>query len=258
MTPLRQKLIDEIQLRGFSPHTQASYVRCVSGLARFYHRAPDQVTDEELKAYLLYLLREKQLAVGSLIVAVSGLRFFFGRVLHRPTEAIEQALPRMKKPVLRPKVYSVQELERFFNQPKLNRKHRALFMTAYAAGLRVSEVCQLRICDLLSDRHQIHVVQAKGKNYAKVVVMQRWPSADRSEVHLGLYLAGNWGSRKPGEICEKPAVCRFRFDKATVRERLRSAAYGRQPPWHNSQRLRHRFVCAGIRRVGDTATRFSR
>jgi len=163
MTPLRQKLIDEIQLRGFSPHTQASYVRCVSGLARFYHRAPDRVTDEELKAYLLYLLREKKLAVGSLIVAVSGLRFFFGQVLHRPTQAIEQALPRMKKPVLRPKVYSVQELERFFNQPKLNRKHRALFMTAYAAGLRVSEVCQLRIGDLRSDRHQIHVVQAKGK-----------------------------------------------------------------------------------------------
>ena len=52
MTALRQKLIDEIQLRGFSLHTQNSYVRCVSGLARFYHRAPDQVTDEELKAYL--------------------------------------------------------------------------------------------------------------------------------------------------------------------------------------------------------------
>ena len=96
-------------------------------------------------------------------MAVSALRFFFGQILHRPTEAIEQALPRMKKPVLRPKLYSVQELEQFFGWPKLNRKHRALFMTTYAAGLRVSEVCQLRIADLLSDRHQIHVVQGKGK-----------------------------------------------------------------------------------------------
>jgi len=69
----------------------------------------------------------------------------------------------MKKPVLRPRVYSVQELERLFGCPALNRKHRALFMTTYAAGLRVSEVCQLRIADLLSDRHQIHVVQGKGK-----------------------------------------------------------------------------------------------
>ena len=163
MTSLRQKLIDEIQLRGFSLHTQDSYVRCVTGLARFYHRSPDQIGDEEIKAYLLHLLREKKLAFSSLIVAVSGLRFFFGNILHRPTKEIEQALPRMKKPVLRPKLYSVQELERLFEWPGLNRKHRALFMTTYAAGLRVSEVCQLRVADLLSDRHQIHVVQGKGK-----------------------------------------------------------------------------------------------
>src|SRR5208337_4289803 len=154
MTPLRQKLIDEIQLRGFSPHTQDSYVRSVTGLARFYHRSPDQLGDDEIKDYLLFLLREKQMAVSSLIVAVSGLRFFFGKILQRSTTAIEQALPRMKKPVQRPKVYSVQELETFLNQPKLNRKHRAIFMTTYAAGLRVSEVCRLRVIDLHSDRQQ--------------------------------------------------------------------------------------------------------
>ena len=163
MTPLRQKLIDEIQLRGFSPHTQDSYVRTVTGLARFYHRSPDQLNDDELKAYLLHLLREKKLAVGSLIVAVSGLRFFFGTVLHRSTTAIEQALPRMKKPVQRPRIYSVQELEQFFKQPRLDRKHRAMFVTTYAAGLRVSEVCRLRILDLLSDRYQLHIVQGKGQ-----------------------------------------------------------------------------------------------
>jgi site-specific recombinase XerD len=163
MTPLRQKLIDEIQLRGFSIHTQDSYVRSVTGLARFYHRSPDQINDEELKSYLLYLLRERKLGVSSLIVAVSGLRFFYGKVLHRPTLAIEQALPRMKKPVTRPRVYSVQELERLFTSPRISRRHRALLMTTYAAGLRVSEVCQLRIPDLLSDRHQIRVAQGKGK-----------------------------------------------------------------------------------------------
>ena len=120
--------------------------------------------DDEIKAYLLHLLRIKKLAVSSIIVAVSALRFFYGQVLHRPTKAIEEALPRMKKPVLRPRVYSVQELERLFGCPGLNRKHRALLMTTYAAGLRVSEVCQLRIAEsLLSDRHQIHVVQGKGK-----------------------------------------------------------------------------------------------
>ena len=163
MTALRQKLIDEIQLRGFSPHTQDSYVRSVAGLAGFYHRPPDQINDEEIKTYLLQLLRDKQLAISSLIVAVSGRRFFYRHVLQRATAALEQALPRRKKPVLRPKVYSVQELEQLLGWPELNRNHRALFLTTYAAGLRVSEVCQLRLADLLSDRHQIHVVQAKGK-----------------------------------------------------------------------------------------------
>ena len=163
MTTLRQKLIDEIQLRGFSPHTQDSYVRWVAGLAQFHHRSPDQIVDDEIKAYLLHLLRIRKLAVSSLIVAVSALRFFFGHVLHRPTQAIEEALPRMQQPILRPKVYSVQELERLLQWPELNRQHRALFMTTYAAGLRVSEVCQLRLADLLSDRHQIHVVQGKGQ-----------------------------------------------------------------------------------------------
>jgi integrase/recombinase XerD len=173
MTPLRQKLIDEIQLRGFSPNTQDSYVRSVAGLAQFYDRSPDKIADDEIKAYLLHLLRIKKLAVSSLIVAVSALRFFFGQVLHRPTATIEQALPRMKKPILRPKVYSVQELERLFGLPDLNRKHRALFMTTYVAGLRVSEVCQLRIADLLSDRQQIHVVQSKGKKDRYTVLSPR-------------------------------------------------------------------------------------
>jgi integrase/recombinase XerD len=173
MTLLRQQLIDEIQLRGFSPNTQDSYVRSVAGLAQFFHRSPDQIGDQEIKTYLLHLLRVKKLAVSSIIVAVSALRFFFGQVLHRPTQAIEQALPTMKKPILRPRVYSEPQLVQLFGYPELNPKHRALFMTAYAAGPRVSELCHLRIADLLSDRCQIHVVRGKGRNYAKVMVMQR-------------------------------------------------------------------------------------
>jgi len=190
MTTLRQKLIDEIQLRGFSIHTQDSYVRSVTGLARFYHRSPDQIVDNEIKAYLLHLLRIKKLAVSSIIVAVSALRFFFGQVLHRPTKAIEEALPRMKKPILRPKVYSVQELERLFGLPDLNRKHRALFTTTYAAGLRVSEVCQLRIADLLSDRHQIHVVQSKGKKDRYTLLAPRL--LDELRGYWRLYRPKDW------------------------------------------------------------------
>ncbi len=190
MTALRQKLIDEIQLRGFSPNTQDSYVRSVAGLAQFYHRPPDKIADDEIKTYLLHLLRVKKLAVSSLIVAVSALRFFFGQILHRPTDAIEKALPTMKKPVLRPRVYSVQELERLFGCPDLNPKHRALLMTTYAAGLRVSEVCQLRIPELLSDRHQIRIVQGKGHKDRYTVFSPRLQEELRA--YWRLYRPQDW------------------------------------------------------------------
>jgi integrase/recombinase XerD len=163
MTPLRQRLIDELDLRGLATSTKSNYVHWVYELAKYYRRSPDQITDPEIKEFLIWLLRGRELAVSTLIVAVSALRFFFGKVLQRPTEAVEQALPRMKKPKRLPRVYSAAELERLFALPGLDRKHRAIFLTAYAAGLRVSEVCHLRIADLLSDRCQIRVVQGKGR-----------------------------------------------------------------------------------------------
>ncbi len=97
MTPLRQRLIEEIELRGFSPHTKDSYVRWVADSAKFRHAGPEQITDEQIREYLLHLLHERRLSPSSLIVAVSALRFFFGRVMGRPTEASEKALPRIKK-----------------------------------------------------------------------------------------------------------------------------------------------------------------
>ena len=190
MTPLRQKLIDEIQLRGFSPNTQDSYVRSVAGLAQFYKRSPDQIVDDEIKTYLLHLLRVRQLAVSSIIVAVSALRFFFGQVLHRPTQAIEKALPTMKKPILRPRVYSVQELVQLFGYPNLNPRDRALLLTTYAAGLRVSELCQLRIADLLSDRCQIRVVQGKGQKDRYTIFSARLQEELRT--YWRLYRPKDW------------------------------------------------------------------
>jgi integrase/recombinase XerD len=190
MTLLRQKLIDEIQLRGFSINTQYSYVRSVAALAQFYHRSPERIADEEIKAYLLHLLRVRKLAVSSIIVAVSALRFFFGQILHRPTEAIEHALPRMKKPVLRPRVYSVQQLEQLFGCPDLNPQHRALLMTTYAAGLRVSEVCRLKVTDLLSDRYQIRVVQGKGQKDRYTIFSARLQEELRA--YWRLYRPKDW------------------------------------------------------------------
>jgi hypothetical protein len=77
MTILRQKFIDEMQVRGFSPQTQEVYVNAVSQLARHYQRSPDRISDDELKAYLLYKIRVLRSAAGTVIVTVSALRCFY-------------------------------------------------------------------------------------------------------------------------------------------------------------------------------------
>ncbi len=173
MNTLRQKLIDEIEIRGLSRNTKESYIGFVSRLSRHYHRSPDLICDAELRAYLLHLLRERKNGVGTLCIAVSALRFFYRHVLQRPTEAIETALPRMKKPILRPRVYSPEQVAKLLQVDGLNLKHRTLLMTTYAAGLRVSEVVRLRPEHILSERGQIRIEDGKGRKERYSVLSPR-------------------------------------------------------------------------------------
>jgi site-specific recombinase XerD len=173
MNILRQKLIDEMEVRGLSRNTKDSYIGYVYRLARHYHRSPDQISDAELRIYLLHLLREKKNGASTLCLAVSALRFFYRHVLQRPTDAIETALPRMKKPVLRPRVYSPEQVGRLLQVDGLNLKHRTMLMTTYAAGLRVSEVVRLRPEHILSERGQIRIEEGKGNKQRYTVLSPR-------------------------------------------------------------------------------------
>jgi integrase/recombinase XerD len=173
MKTLRQKLVDEMAVRGLARNTQESYLGYVSRLSRHYRRPPDQISDAELRDYLLHMLREKKNGAATLCIAVSALRFFYHHVLQRPTEAIESALPRMKKPVVRPRVFSPEQVAQLLRVDGLNLKHRTMLMTTYAAGLRVSELCFLRTEHILSDRGQIRVEQGKGQKDRYTVLSPR-------------------------------------------------------------------------------------
>jgi len=190
MTPLRQKLINELDLRGRSPRTQINYVGAVFRLARHYQRPPDQLSDEELKQYLLYLIRDQKHAVSTMTVTVSALRFFYGHILGRSTAAIEEALPRMRKPTTLPRIYSPQEIERILSVKELNPKHRVLLMTTYAAGLRVSEVCRLAPQDIVSSRMQIRIVQGKGRRDRYTILSTRL--LEELRVYWRLYRPTVW------------------------------------------------------------------
>lgn len=150
-------------LRGCSARTQEAYVQQVYQLAKHFRQPPDQLANEQVRAYLLHLARERRLAPSSINQAVMAFRFLYERVLHREVAALRQALPFTRKPILRPQVYSPAELERLFTVGATHLKHRAFLMTVYGAGLRLNEACHLKAEHLDAARQLIRVVQGKGR-----------------------------------------------------------------------------------------------
>jgi integrase/recombinase XerD len=146
-----------------SPKTQEAYVWQVYRLAKHYHRSPDQIGDEELKAFLFHLTHDLKLSRSTINQAASALRSFYRLVLRRSVDYLEEFVPRMRQAIRRPRVYSAEELERLFTVGCPNIKHRAFLMTVYGAGLRVSEACHLKLEDIHRSRMQIRVVQGKGR-----------------------------------------------------------------------------------------------
>jgi integrase/recombinase XerD len=145
-----------------APKTQEAYVRAVRDLAAHYHKGPDLVTDDEIKDYLVHLAERKQLARSSVNVAVNGMRCFFDLVLKRDCEHLKRIIPHCQKAIRRPRVYSIEELERLFTVGCVHPKHRAFLMTAYGGGLRLGEVCRLQPRHIDSARMQIRVEDGKG------------------------------------------------------------------------------------------------
>ena len=170
MTPLRQKMINGMKLRRFSPRTEEAYVGAVAGLAKFYNQSPDTIDEEKVQAYLLYLMKERKLSWSSCNVAFSGLRFFYKETLGM--DSMSLAIPPSKKKTQLPEILSAEELECLFASAS-NPKHRALLMTTYGGGLRVSDVVRLQITDIDSKRMMIRVEQSKANKDRYTILSQR-------------------------------------------------------------------------------------
>lgn len=161
MTPVRQRMIEDMQVRNMSPDTQTSYVQQVSLFARYFGKSPEVLGSEEIRAYQVYLTNEKKLAPSSILIAVSALRFLYKVTLHKDW-TFEDVIPAPKKPQKLPVVLSPEEVLQFLDfVPGL--KHRAILTTCYAAGLRISEAVHLKPADIDSQRMVIRVEQGKGQ-----------------------------------------------------------------------------------------------
>lgn len=153
-TPLRKKLMEDLQLHGLSSRTQELYLLVVEQLAKHYRKSPDQISEAELRAYFLYLLNEKQVASSTLTVALSGIKFLYVYTLQRQwtTFALVRA-PREKK---LPVVLSIEEVRLILACVRTFR-YRVCLSTIYGCGLRLQEGIHLQVGDIDSQRMLIHV-----------------------------------------------------------------------------------------------------
>src|SRR6267154_1357329 len=152
MGVLRDQMIRELRLRRYSPATHRAYLNAVIGLTKHFGIAPDQLSARQVQDYLLYLMTERHLQWNTVNTIASGLTFFFTQTLRRPDIAL--ALPMRRTPRILPEILSAAELEALF-AATVDQQHRALLMTTYAGGFRVSEVVHLRPTDIDSQRMMI-------------------------------------------------------------------------------------------------------
>jgi integrase/recombinase XerD len=161
MTPLRQQMHDAMLVRGLAERTRQTYIENVARLAIFYHQNPADLTPEQVEAWLLHLVRDRKLSYSTLNQAAAACRFFFGTVLKR--EHVVFPVPMAQTPQRQPELLARAELAALF-VGAASLQSRVMLQTTYATGLRVSEVCALRIADIDShpDRMCLRVRQGKG------------------------------------------------------------------------------------------------
>jgi len=167
MTPLRQKMIDAMQVRGYSARTQQSYLGAVSALAKFYGRSPESLSRDELQAFFLYLVKDRHWSGASCRLYLHGIRFLYLRVLAR--DALEVSLDVPRKAQRIPELLTRKEVRAVLGSVS-NLKHQMLLQLCYGCGLRVSELVAVKVRHVDGERHLLRVEQGKGAVDRAVIV----------------------------------------------------------------------------------------
>ncbi|MPQ33925.1 integrase [Clostridium estertheticum] len=160
MSELRERMKMDMELRGYSPVTIKNHINNVSNFAKFYNKSPELLREKEIRDYLHYCITGKKLSEGSVNGINSSLKFFYTKTLNRYWNM--DKIARIKEPKRLPAVLSPEEVKSVFEVTE-NLKHKVILMTVYSAGLRVSEVYNLKITDIDSKNMQILIREGKGK-----------------------------------------------------------------------------------------------
>jgi integrase/recombinase XerD len=159
MTVLRQRMIEDMKLRGLAANTQRGYLQAVSGLALYYNKSPDQLSDEELRRYFVYLTEEKHLSRSSCTVALCGIKFLYEYTLKQQWPLLKLVRPGKEKKL--PVVLSPDEVRQILNGIRLPHC-RVCLNLIYGCGLRISEGLNLQVDAIDSARMQVLIRNSKG------------------------------------------------------------------------------------------------
>lgn len=160
MGKLHDRMKGDLLLKAYSLHTQSAYLRCARHFASHYMRSPEEMGETEVRSFLLHLVRERQASPATQDMYVNALKFLYTITLKRPEVVKDLSHP--KRPKTLPVILSPEEVLRVFEAIRAV-KYKAIIAAAYAAGLRISEVCSLSVSDIDSQRMRIHIRSGKGK-----------------------------------------------------------------------------------------------
>jgi integrase/recombinase XerD len=171
MTPLRHRMIEDMQIRNLAPETQRAYLQQISQFARHFGKSPELLGPEDIRTYQLHLAQERQLSASSIMVAVAALRFLYKVTLKRDW-SVDEVVATCRKPQRLPVVLSPEEVGRFLDAVEML-KHRVILTVCYAAGLRISEAVRLAPAAIDSQRMVIRVAEGKGRKDRYVMLSPR-------------------------------------------------------------------------------------
>ena len=230
MTPLRQRMLEDMGIRNLAENTQSAYLQQVLTYARHFRRSPERLGPEEVRAYQVYLTKTRRLSPSSVSVATGALRFLYKVTLKRDW-AVED-IPMPKRPFRLPVILSPEDVTHFLDSVA-NRMHRAILMTAYAAGLRISEATHLKVTDIDSQRMMLRVDQGKARKDRYVMLSPRL--LEELRAYWKAFRPTLW--LFPGDLPNKP-ITRSAVEQACQRARRAS---GIQKPI-TPHSLRHAFA----------------
>ena len=170
VTPLRQRMLEDLQIRHYSPTTIRLYLHSVAEFARHFGKSPDQLGAEHIRRYQLFLVKDKQVSQSTYIQMVCALRFLYTHTLGHAIAVERIPFPRRERKL--PRILSREEVKALIEAPRTLR-HRALLATLYGAGLRVSEVTKLKVADIDARRSALWVRQGKGRKDRQTLLSPR-------------------------------------------------------------------------------------